>query len=138
MSDYTPVSIETVDQQILDRVWGEEIIVAETDKYLGKVLQYKAGCAGGLQYHVEKDETFYLFSGRAWVDYDDGSGALVRIEMTPGDSFHIPPGAVHRFEAIEDCIVFEASTPHYDDRVRMEEYYGVEVIGDAYGLETTR
>jgi len=132
------IPIETVAQQVLPRVWGEEVIVAETDHYLGKVLYYQAGKAGGLQYHVEKDETFFLFAGRAYVDYDNGDGVLIRVEMSPGESFHIPPGAVHRFEAIEDCVVFEASTPHYDDRVRAEEAYGVPVIGDAYGLPTTR
>jgi mannose-6-phosphate isomerase-like protein (cupin superfamily) len=137
MRKYVPTPIHQVVPQTLQRVWGDEIIVAETPTYLGKLLRYTAGTAGGLQYHVEKDETFYLHEGRALVDYDAGDGTLTRVEMVPGMSFHIPPGAVHRFTAVTDCVVFEASTPHYDDRVRMEDHFGV-VDGAGRGLPTTR
>ncbi len=117
-------------------MWGTETIVAETPDYLGKILHYRAGTAGGLQYHRRKDETFYLHAGEAWVDSDHGTG-LIREKMTAGMSFRIPPGAPHRFHAITDCVVFETSTPVHDDRVRVEDAYGEAVIGDAYGLETT-
>lgn len=127
--------IEPYLPQTLSREWGDEIFVAETDKYLGKVLQMRAGTKGGLQYHTEKDETFYLVSGRAIVRSDDGFGQLMSIMMLPGESYHIPPGAPHQVEAIEDCVFFEASTPHYDDRVRVEAEYGLPTGG---GLPTTR
>ncbi len=132
---YQPRAIESYTPRVLTRTWGEEVIVAETPAYLGKVLRMRAGQAGGLQYHVDKDETFYLFTGRALVRHDDGTGRLFVTMMLPGQSYHIPPGAVHQVEAIEDCVFFEASTPHYDDRVRMEAYYG-RPRGD--GLPTTR
>jgi mannose-6-phosphate isomerase-like protein (cupin superfamily) len=122
----------------LQREWGTETIVAETAAYLGKVLQYKMGKAGGLQSHEYKDETFYLHSGFAWVEHDDGNGKLVKVKMSPGESFHIPVGAPHRFYAITDCLVFESSLPIHNDRVRLEEHYGVETIGDGPGLPTTR
>ena len=125
-------------REVGERVWGRELLVAHTPNYTGKVDFYKAGKAGGLQFHRLKDETLYLYSGEAWVDSDDGAGKLIRVHMTPGMSIHIPPGAPHRFEAITDCVVFETSTPPVTgDRVRCEEHYGVEVIGDEYGLETT-
>jgi quercetin dioxygenase-like cupin family protein len=85
--------------------------------------------------HRTKDETFYLLSGEAWVDSDE-DGDLVRVRMVAGQSFRIPPGAPHRFEAITDCLVLEVSTPVHNDRVRLEEHYDVEVHGP-YGLETT-
>lgn len=127
--------IEAYHPKILSRDWGAEIFVAETSRYLGKVLRMQAGTKGGLQYHVDKDETFFLFSGRAIVRSDDGHGQLSVTMMLPGQSFHIPPGAPHQVEAIEDCVFFEASTPHYDDRVRCEESYGLPSGG---GLPTTR
>lgn len=138
MSDHPSIPIQPVAIKALARPWGEEIFVAETPQYLGKLLHYRAGAAGGLQYHVDKDETFYLHSGTAYVDYDGGHGTLVRVTMEPGESFHIPPGAVHRFVAITDCVVFEASTAHYDDRVRVEDRYGVPHLGAEFGLPTTR
>jgi mannose-6-phosphate isomerase len=127
--------IEPYTPKVLRRDWGEEIFVADTEHYLGKVLRMKAGTAGGLQYHVEKDETFFLYSGRAIVRSDDGHGQLRVTMMLPGQSFHIPPGAVHQVEALEDCVLFEASTRHYADRVRVEKQYGMPEGG---GLPTTR
>jgi hypothetical protein len=31
---------------------------------------------------------------------------------------------VHQFEALDDCDVLEASTPHLDDVVRLQDRYG--------------
>ena len=102
--------------------WGTETLIAEGPGYTGKLLFYKAGHAGGFQYHVEKDETFYLHLGRAHVYsvWRDGE-SVDRVFMEAGDSYHIPPGAPHKFEAITDCVVFEASTPHRNDRVNVAE-----------------
>lgn len=127
--------IQAYHPRTLHRDWGEEIFVAETDKYLGKVLRMRAGTRGGLQKHVDKDETFHLFSGRALVRCGIEHRGLMVIPMYPGQSYHIPPGAVHQVEALEDCVFFEASTPHYNDRVRMEAEYGLPEDG---GLPTTR
>jgi len=114
--------------------WGTETLVAWGPGYIGKVLRYSAGKAGGLQSHRQKDETFYLHEGEAWVDYDPGDGTLARVRMAAGMSFHIQPSTPHRFTAITDCVVFEASTPHFDDRVRLEAEYGEPDTG---GLPTT-
>lgn len=116
------------------RSWGREILVAQTDAYIGKVLLMHAGQAGGLQYHAKKVETFYLHSGEAFVDYDEG-GKLVRLAMREGMSVHVPAGAPHRVTAILDCVFFECSTPVFDDRVRVEAEYGEPEVG---GLPTTR
>ena len=129
--------IEKVKIWTLERSWGTETVVIETGQYLGKVLRYRAGHAGGLQLHRTKDEAFFMHRGTALIDSDDGTGLLMTRQMGPGESCHIPAGAPHRFQAITDCVVFEVSTPVHDDRVRLEEHYGVPVIGDAYGLETT-
>lgn len=116
------------------RDWGQEIVIARTATYLGKVLLMDAGTKGGLQYHVEKEETFYLFSGTAIVRCGEG-GQLFETGMLPGMSFHIPPGAVHQVEAVTACVFFECSTPHFNDRVRVEADYG---LPDTGGLPTTR
>lgn len=129
------IPIRALPREVLARDWGEEHIIIATDKYLGKILRMRAGTKGGLQLHVEKDEAFHLLSGRALVRYDNGQGALLTVMMLPGESYHIPPGAPHQVEAVEDCVFFEASTPHYDDRVRCEARYGLPEGG---GLPTTR
>ena len=117
------------------RTWGEELLIAESPHYIGKLMRMTAGAAGGLQFHRDKDETSFLLSGLAWVYTDTGDGVLKRFKMTPGTSVHIPPGAIHKVEAIEDCVFMECSTPHFDDRVRVEARYGLPDVG---GLQTTR
>lgn len=127
--------IESYAPQTLIRDWGKEVFVAETKDYLGKLLYMDAGSKGGLQYHMEKDETFYLLAGRAIVRSDDGTGQLIEVRMKPGEAYHIPPGAPHQVEAVTECLFVEASTPHYDDRVRVEKAYG---LAEGGGLPTTR
>ena len=39
---------------------------------------------------------------------------------------HVAPETVHRMTAIEDCDIFEVSTPELDDVVRLEDRYGRE------------
>lgn len=116
------------------RDWGREILIAHTDAYIGKVLLMKAGTAGGLQYHKTKIETFFLDEGQAFVDYDNGSGQLTTMSMSPGMIVHVPAGAPHRVRAITDCKFFEVSTPVFNDRVRVEQEYGEPEKG---GLPTT-
>jgi len=116
------------------REWGQEIFIVETPHYLGKILIMKAGTKGGLQYHQEKDEAFYLLSGEAIVRTNDGEG-LKEILMYPGEGYHIPAGAIHQVEALTNCKLVEWSTAHYDDRVHVESRYG---LPEAGGLPTTR
>jgi len=127
-------SLEKLSQRILSRDWGQEVFIVESPNYLGKILHMKKGTKGGLQYHVEKDEAFYLIEGRAIVRTDNGDG-LIELTMNPGEGYRVPPGAIHQVEAIQDCTLIEWSTPHYDDRVHVEWRYG---LPEAGGLPTTR
>lgn len=133
---YPNIRIQSLDDehQILDREWGQEQIIYLGQRYSLKRLFYKAGTKGGLQRHHRKEETFYLESGHAIVRSDDGKGNLTEELMLPGQAYHIPLHATHQFEAITDCIVFEAGDPVMDDRERMEEYYG---LPSGTGLLTT-
>lgn len=117
-------SIEEYMPETFERDWGTETFIARTEHYLGKILRMKPGTRGGLQCHVEKDETFYLLSGEAWVEYDDGDGLITR-KMKAGESYRIPPKAVHRVTAITECVFIEASTPHFNDRYHCESHYGL-------------
>ena len=117
------------------RNWGEEILIGlSPGNYSLKKLFIKAGKKGGLQYHHLKDETGYVVYGEMIIRHDDGFGNLVETIVKEGDSFRFPPNSVHQEEALTDCLVIEASTPHYNDRVRVESNYGLKVEP---GLEST-
>lgn len=102
--------------------WGEELLVAHTPDYTGKVLTMRAGESGPLQYHVFKDETMHLWAGKAELTLAVDE-KLTKQTIRAGQSFHVPPGTVHRVKALRTCIFFEASTPHFEDRVNVEDFY---------------
>lgn len=102
--------------------WGQELLVAQTDQYIGKCLTMRAGESGPLQYHERKDETMHLWAGKAELTTEIG-GKLVKRHLTAGQSYHVPPGTIHRVKALKLCVFFEASTPHFDDRVDVSERF---------------
>ena len=110
-------------KQFVEKPWGHEVIWARTGDYVGKMLFIRKGQKLSLQYHNLKEETIYLHSGEMLFTVDEG-GTLVVKTLHPGDAYHIPPGTRHRMEAVQDCEVFEASTPQLDDVVRLEDAYG--------------
>jgi mannose-6-phosphate isomerase len=111
--------------------WGFELIYALTDAYCGKLLFVRSGHSLSLQYHEQKDETIYLDDGLAEIEIGRLGEPLGREAIWPGQAFRIEPGTVHRLHAIKDCIFLEASTPHLDDVVRIEDEYGRADAADA-------
>jgi mannose-6-phosphate isomerase len=108
----------------VEKPWGHELIWAETDLYVGKILHVKAGHALSLQYHERKDETIHLLRGELRFQLGSSAEALETVSMREGDSIRIRPGTIHRMEAVTDFDILEASTPHLDDVVRLEDRYG--------------
>jgi mannose-6-phosphate isomerase-like protein (cupin superfamily) len=109
----------------IDKPWGWELVWAKTDLYVGKLLFVEKGEQLSLQFHREKDETLYVHEGRIEIEIGAAGDAIPDSEVVgPGAAFHIEPGTIHRFRALEDALVFEVSTPHLDDVVRLEDEYG--------------
>ena len=86
-----------------------------------------AGEQLSVQYHNHKDETVYLLSGEMVYRVKlPGSDQLQDMKLKTGESFRVAPGTVHYIQAVSDCDILEASTPHLDDVVRLEDRYGRE------------
>ena len=111
----------------VDKPWGYELIWAEAERYVGKVLFVKAGESLSLQFHRVKDESWLIRDGRAKVELGSAGDALLNEEVVgPGACFRFRPGTVHRVTALEDTTILEVSTPDLDDVVRLEDRYGRE------------
>ena len=110
--------------QRVEKPWGYELIWAKTDDYVGKILHIKKGHKLSLQYHRIKEETIFVSTGKMTLVFENESGGLDEIPLKAGEAHHIPTGKKHRMVAVEDCDVFEVSTPHLDDVVRLEDGYG--------------
>ena len=118
------------------REWGKEVLLLlAPNKYTMKLITMKQGAKGGLQYHRLKDEGGVMLKGSMKVIYDNGDGELVSRVCRKGDTFHFPPGAVHQAEALTACSYIEVSTPHFNDRVHVEDKYGIDK--EAGGLPST-
>ena len=106
--------------RIVEKPWGHELIWAETDSYVGKILCINAGHRLSKQYHQVKEETVYVLKGTLYNYESDGSVTKV----PPGQAFHVSVGQIHRFGANEsDVEIVEVSTPHLEDVVRLEDDY---------------
>ena len=74
-------------------------------------------------------------SGKLQITYDNGKGKLIKKILSKGDVFHFPPFSVHQEKALTNCTILEASTPHFNDRVRVEKKYGIDTVE---GLPSTK
>jgi mannose-6-phosphate isomerase-like protein (cupin superfamily) len=109
----------------VEKPWGWELIWAEAEAYVGKILFVRAGQSLSLQFHNVKDESWYVQEGKAELELGDVGQAILNTEVIgPGACFRFRPGTVHRVTAVEDTTIVEVSTPHLDDVVRLEDRYG--------------
>lgn len=91
----------------VQKVWGSEIWMANTDLYCGKLLELKKGKRCSFHYHKKKDETFYLLSGKVLIELEDFESLMI-----VGDCVRIKPRIKHRFSGLEDSVIIETSTHH--------------------------
>jgi mannose-6-phosphate isomerase len=108
----------------IEKPWGYEIIWAKTKDYVAKILFVKAGESLSLQYHKVKEETMFLETGECRLDAGENEEQLKPVNFKQGTAFHIPPGLLHRITAVTDVRIFEVSTPHLSDVVRLKDRYG--------------
>lgn len=102
--------------------WGFEKWIVNTKEYCGKLLYFVKGKKCSWHYHILKDETFYIQSGKVLVKYSDSDEIQDANEITlgPGDKFHVYRGLRHQVFALEDTELYEFSTQHFDtDSIRV-------------------
>ena len=128
----TSPNLESLDRfsfqpERVDEPWGHELIWARTDDYAGKLLFVRAGESLSLQFHKEKDESWYVLDGRAELELGEVGQAVTKTEVvSAGAAFRFRAGTVHRLRAVEDTTILEVSTSQLEDVVRLEDSYGRE------------
>ena len=99
---------------VVKKGWGYELIWATNDKYCGKIMVFeRAGAKFSMHFHREKDEAWFVNSGKFKVRWIDTSTAtLYEKELSEGDTWHNPPLQPHQLEALADnSSITEVSTP---------------------------
>ena len=83
-----------------------------------------------LQYHQMKKETNVLFEGDAYIHYKSNpeisnekvhNKDIDRIKINPISSVDVVPNVIHRVESISDILLYETSTPHLNDVIRIAD-----------------
>jgi len=100
----------------VEKLWGYELWIHNDSQYCGKLLVFpKMGSNFSMHYHMIKNETWYIQSGKFQFDWIDNT-KLKRMIIKPGDVIYIERGKPHQLTALEDnSSVFEVSTEHFED-----------------------
>ncbi len=109
--------------KLIKKPWGSEYIIFEGD-YVMKEICINPGQRLSLQYHEVKHETIYVTEGKLTLVTEKLGGLNSQI-LEDEEYFVIDVGMKHRFENNTDKLVvlIEASTPHLDDVIRIEDDY---------------
>lgn len=107
--------------------WGEEIVLSRSEDGLCKLLRIRRGERLSLQYHRRKRETLIVLRGRVQLTLGGSPDALRSRAVERGHRAAIPPGAIHRVEALDDdaeLLEFAFGADAADDIVRLADDYG--------------
>lgn len=106
--------------------WGEELwINGRHPGFAFKRIRLHAGHRTSLQYHEFKRETNLLVRGEARLHHAEVAGRhdgpVLAVDLAPVSTVDVAPPVLHRIEAVSDIELFEVSTPHLDDVIRVED-----------------
>ncbi len=108
----------------IDKPWGYEIKFTSPDfKHTGKVLFIEKGKRFSFQYHDDKEEVLFLFSGDAEIWIENSEGKIEKKPMELKKGYLIKKGQKHRVKAVDDAFVFEVSGPEKGTTFRLEDDY---------------
>lgn len=118
----------------VSKPWGHELwINGEDPDICFKEIFLTTNSRTSLQYHNLKRETNLLVSGTAEVIYkardevglDDVVDAdLASQRIVPSATVDTGPRVLHRIVALSDALFYEASTPHVNDVIRVQDDTG--------------
>ena len=98
---------------VVKKGWGYELIWATNEKYCGKIMVFeKSGNMFSMHFHKEKDESWFVNSGKFKLRYiDTNTATLYERELKEGDTWRNPPLLPHQLIALEDnSSITEVST----------------------------
>jgi len=96
------------------KYWGEMHTLFEGRDYTVKRIFMMAGTQSSLEYHVRKEESYYIEKGKLRVGLRIGRAENKSVILNEGDIFHIPVGLMHMRIAEEDVVIIEVSTKDDD------------------------
>ena len=108
---------------VVPKGWGYELIWATNEKYCGKIMVFeKAGAKFSMHFHREKEEAWFVNSGKFKVRWIDTTNAQMHEkELAEGETWHNPPLQPHQLE----CLVAGSSITEVSTADSVEDNYRV-------------
>lgn len=105
----------------VQKVWGNELWIVNTEHYCGKMLTVGKDHHTSMHFHAVKHETMFCVEGQFRLDFIDRKGQIVSRTLNQSDSIVIPPLTPHSIYGLGDFnVLFEFSTQHHDsDSIRV-------------------
>lgn len=99
----------------VEKTWGYELWIHNDSQYCGKLLVFpEAGNKFSMHYHMIKNETWYVQSGKFEFHYIENGKKEVTF-LSVGDVVYIERGLPHQLKALrDDSVIMEVSTQHFD------------------------
>ena len=124
-------SFKEKDVYKVKKPWGHELwINGQAPTHSFKKIFIKKGNRTSLQFHRKKIETNFLFRGSAELTLSKKNGKhkknqilenIYKKKINSGTFVNVNNYAVHRLKAISDILLYEVSTPHLDDVIRLAD-----------------
>jgi mannose-6-phosphate isomerase len=116
----------------VSKPWGYEVWVNGKNHpgYSLKKIRINKGTKTSLQYHQYKKETNVVYEGKAIFHYkknkdikndDVTSEDIGQENIEAVTSIDVSPNIIHRIESITSILLYEVSTPHLDDVIRLQD-----------------
>jgi len=97
---------------VVDKGWGHEHIWVTNNKYCSKFMRFHKGACFSMHFHLNKEETWIVMSGKfvvKWIDTQDAS--MHEVKLNVGSIWHNTPLSPHQLICIEEGEILEVSTP---------------------------
>ncbi|MDA7599012.1 cupin domain-containing protein [Alphaproteobacteria bacterium] len=92
-----------------EKYWGWMQRIFTSDNLCIKQIIMNKNEQSSLEYHVSKEEYYFILKGKLKVGMRIGRAENKSIILEEGDVFHIPPGLMHMRIALKDTHIIEWS-----------------------------
>ncbi|MCX8188879.1 MAG: sugar phosphate nucleotidyltransferase [Nitrososphaeria archaeon] len=99
----------------IDKPWGYEKIIAETENYLTVQYYIMKDSFLPMHHHEKRDETLHILSGEGYLYIENE-----KIKLSKDDVIRVFPKKKHKIIALETLKILSYSTPYPDDYIEDE------------------
>jgi mannose-6-phosphate isomerase-like protein (cupin superfamily) len=99
---------------IINKYWGSIQTIVANEDFTLKIVKMIKGTQSSMEYHVNKDEYYYIAKGKLKLGLRIGRAVNKSIILNAGDVYHIPPGLMHMRIALDDTEIIEWSNKDDD------------------------